>query len=180
MSGTASGSRVARRRSGRRHGMRRTHVKLTRRAASGCESPCPSASTPLPPSVSSQSRSLPRPTLSDMRAMIGLALPVVVVQVGWMAMGVVDTMMVGHLSADALAAVALGNLYFFGVTIFGMGVLMALDPIVAQAVGARDAAAVARGVQRGLVLSLALSVVLVLLLLPSRPVLELLRQPAAV
>ena len=112
--------------------------------------------------------------------MLRLALPVVVVQVGWMAMGVVDTMMVGHVSEVALAAVALGNLYFFGVAIFGMGVLMALDPIVAQAVGARDQPAVARGVQRGLVLSVALTVLTVLMLLPSRPVLAALRQPPEV
>jgi len=115
-----------------------------------------------------------------MRAMIGLALPVVVVQVGWMAMGVVDTMMVGHLSATALASVALGNLYYFGVTIFGMGVLMALDPIVAQAVGAGDGVGVSRGVQRGLVLSLLLTVLSVLLLLPASTVLMMLRQPPEV
>ena len=41
-----------------------------------------------------------------------LAVPVVLAQVGLMLMGVVDTLMVGHVSADALAAVALGNLYF--------------------------------------------------------------------
>ena len=43
------------------------------------------------------------------------------VQVGMMTMGVVDTMMVGHLSPTALAAVALGNVYYFGVSIFGHG-----------------------------------------------------------
>ncbi len=46
-------------------------------------------------------------------------------------MGTVDAIMVGHVSATALAAVALGNLYFVTVTVFGMGTLMALDPIVA-------------------------------------------------
>ena len=51
-------------------------------------------------------------------------------------MGVVDTLFVGRLSARALASVALGNLYFFNVSIVGSGTLMALDPIVAQAVGA--------------------------------------------
>ena len=75
-----------------------------------------------------------------------------------MAMGVVDTVMVGHLSATALAAVALGNLYFFGCAILGMGALMGLDPVVAQAVGAGDHPAVARGVQRGLILAAIISV----------------------
>jgi MATE family multidrug resistance protein len=107
-------------------------------------------------------------------------LPIVVVQLGQMLMGVVDTMMVGRVSPEAVGAIALGNLYFFGAAIFGMGVLMALDPVVAQAVGANDPEGVARGVQRGLVLALALSVLASLLLLPAGPVLTLLRQPPGV
>src|SRR5882672_7551507 len=114
---------------------------------------------------------------AELGAMVRLALPIVVVQLGQMLMGVVDTVMVGHVSADAIAAVALGNLYFFGAAIFGMGALMALDPVVAQAVGARDTEAIARGVQRGLLLALGLSVLASALLLPARPVLGLLRQP---
>ena len=71
-----------------------------------------------------------------------------------MSMGVVDTLMVGRLvGAGRLAAVALGNLYFFLIGVFGMGTLMVLDPVVAQAVGARDHAVAARGVQRGILLA---------------------------
>jgi MATE family multidrug resistance protein len=105
---------------------------------------------------------------------------VVGVQVGLMLMGVVDTIMVGRLSAAALAGVALGNLYFFGCTIFGMGALFALDPVVAQAVGAGDPEGVARGVQRGHVLALLLAVPSTLLLLTAGPVLTALGQPAEV
>ena len=54
-----------------------------------------------------------RPSSSDLRAMLRLALPVAAVQLGLMGMGVVDTIMVGHVSPVALAAAALGNLYFF-------------------------------------------------------------------
>ena len=50
------------------------------------------------------------PTRAELRALLALAVPVVFVQLGMMLMGVVDTVMVGHLSAQALAAVALGNL----------------------------------------------------------------------
>src|SRR3954452_24038118 len=96
---------------------------------------------------------------SELSATIRLAVPVVFVQLGFMSMGVVDKLMVGRLSARALAAVAIGNLYFFNVSIFGTGTLMALDPIIAQAVGAGDEETVARSVQRGLLLSLALSIV---------------------
>jgi MATE family multidrug resistance protein len=102
---------------------------------------------------------------------------VAIVQVAIMAMGAVDTIMVGRVSPTDLAAVALGNLYFFGVAVFGMGVLFALDPVISQAVGARDDVDVARGVQRGMVLALLLTLLASALLLPGRPVMALLRQP---
>jgi MATE family multidrug resistance protein len=109
-----------------------------------------------------------------------LALPVALVQIGLMAMGAVDTIMVGRVSAIDLAAVAIGHLYFFGVAVFGMGVLYALDPVVSQAVGAGDAVGIARGVQRGAVLAAALSVLAMALLLPVGAVLAALGQPAEV
>jgi multidrug resistance protein, MATE family len=117
------------------------------------------------------------PTREESRALLQLALPVVLVQVGVMAMGVADTIMVGHLSAAALGAVALGNLYFFGCAILGMGALMALDPVVAQAVGAKDTESVARAVQRGLMLAVLLSIPAALALLAGEQVLGALGQP---
>ncbi len=96
-----------------------------------------------------------------------------------MLMGVVDSIMVGRLSAEALGAVALGNVYFFAVGVFGMGMLMALDPLVAQAVGAGDEPAIARAVQRGLLLALAISVPCSLLLVLAGPALRTLGQPDA-
>jgi multidrug resistance protein, MATE family len=121
-----------------------------------------------------------RPTRADVVALSRLAGPLVLIQVGTMLMGVVDTIMVGQLSASALAATALGNLYFFSISIFGMGVLFALDPIVAQALGAGDELAVRRGLQRGLVLALLLCVPIGLFLLTVRPVLTLVGQPAEI
>jgi len=106
--------------------------------------------------------------------------PVVFVQLGFMTMGVVDTLMVGRLSATALAAVALGNLYFFNVAIFSQGTLMALDPLVAQAIGANEKDAVSRAIQRGLLIAIMLSVLTALLLAPAAPMLRLLRQPAEI
>jgi multidrug resistance protein, MATE family len=114
---------------------------------------------------------------AELRAMISLAIPVVLVQVGFMSMGVVDTLMVGRVSARVLAAVALGNLYFFNISIFAVGTLMALDPIVAQAVGAGDVEGVSRAMQRGLLLSLALSVLTALLLAPASSLLRAMHQP---
>ncbi len=117
------------------------------------------------------------PRRPDVDALVRLAVPVAMVTVSTMTMGVVDTIMVGRVSATDLAAVALGNLYFFGAVVFGMGVLFALDPVISQAVGAGDRVAVARGIQRGGMLSLALTVLATLMLVPAGPVLEALGQP---
>ncbi|MDT8339879.1 MAG: MATE family efflux transporter [Longimicrobiales bacterium] len=116
----------------------------------------------------------------ELAELLRLALPVAAVQVGMMLMGVVDTVMVGHVSPADLAAVALGNIYFFACAVFGMGLLLSLDPVVSQAVGAGDEEGVARGVQRGLILALGLTVLAAGLLLLAEPVLHLLRQPPEV
>ena len=117
---------------------------------------------------------------AEIPRLLGLAVPVVVVQVGMMAMGVVDTMVVGHVSAKDLAAVALGNLYFFSVMVIAWGILMALDPVVSQAVGARDDVAISRALQRGFVIAALLTVPCVMALLPAKIVLGLLHQPEEV
>ncbi len=115
-----------------------------------------------------------------MRRLLALALPVIVVQLGIVSQGLVDTAMVGRVSAEHLAAVAMGNLYFFGVAVFGMGVLLGLDPLVSQAFGAGDDEGVDLAVQRGLVLSAGLAVVASALLALAGPVLTALRQPPEV
>lgn len=117
---------------------------------------------------------------SELRETVALALPMVVVQVGIMAMGFVDTMMVGHVSGAVLAAVGLGNIYFFNITIFGTGSLQALDPLVAQAIGARDERSVVAATQRGAVLAVCISVLTILAFLPSAKVLRALGQSEAV
>jgi MATE family multidrug resistance protein len=118
------------------------------------------------------------PTPEEFRTLYRLAVPVVVVQLGLMLMGVVDTVMVGRLSAEALGAVALGNLFFFTAAVIGMGTLMALDPVVAQAVGARDEPAIARGLQRGVILAVVVTLPTALALMLVRPALSVMRQPA--
>jgi multidrug resistance protein, MATE family len=120
------------------------------------------------------------PTRADLTALLRLAGPLVLIQVGTMLMGVVDTMMVGRLSATALAGAAIANVYFFAFSMFGMGVLFALDPIIAQALGAKDELAVKRGVQRGFLLATVVAVPVSLALLTVRPALELAGQPAGV
>jgi len=116
----------------------------------------------------------------ELSAAVRLAAPVVLVQLGLMLMGVVDTMMLGHLSAEALAAGALGHIATIFLLIFGTGALSALDPLVAQAHGADDPETVSAHLQRGIVLALALAIPMGLLLWDVSPVLRLLGQPEAI
>ena len=127
--------------------------------------------------LATTARTRPAGARSEWRAVAEIALPAVAVHVGMMLMGVVDTLMVGRVSARALAGVALGNLYVFNVMVISMGSLMALDPLVSQAVGANDAVGVRRAVQRGALLAVGLALITMLTMLPAMPVLRLFRQP---
>ncbi|MEO7355801.1 MAG: MATE family efflux transporter, partial [Gemmatimonadales bacterium] len=81
-------------------------------------------------------------------------------------------------SPQALAAVAIGNVYFFALSMFGIGVLLALDPVLTQALGARDHAAAARAVQRGVVTAFLVAIPIAAVLLLAAPAFRLFRQPA--
>lgn len=117
------------------------------------------------------------PSRAELRDLVALALPVAVVQMGLVSQGMVDTAMVGRVTETQLAAVTLGNLYFFSVAVFGMGLLLALDPLVSQAYGAGDHGDIRAAVQRGLVLSVVLALATSALLAAADPVLRLLGQP---
>jgi MATE family multidrug resistance protein len=74
---------------------------------------------------------------ADLRALLKLAIPVVLAEIGWMSMGVVDTLMVGPLGPQAIGAAGLGSGVFSAVGFFGLGMLLGLDTLVSQAYGAR-------------------------------------------
>ncbi len=87
-----------------------------------------------------------------------LAVPVVGTQVAAMLMGVVDTIMLGSVSPTALGAAGLGAACVWGTLVIADGLVRGIDPIIAQAHGARDGARAALALQRGLVLAVAISV----------------------
>ena len=64
--------------------------------------------------------------------MVRLAGPLVLAELGWMAMGVVDTMFVGRVGAEAIGAVGLGTMVFYGIAISSGGLLLGLDTLVAR------------------------------------------------
>jgi MATE family multidrug resistance protein len=101
--------------------------------------------------------------------MFTLAIPVVLAELGWVTMGLVDTLMVGGLGPEAIGAVGIGTSLFMGVCIFAMGLLLGLDTLVAQSFGAGRVDECHRWLAHGIVLSLLLTapVMLVLRLLSS-------------
>jgi MATE family multidrug resistance protein len=70
--------------------------------------------------------------------MMRLGAPLVLAELGWMAMGVVDTMFVGRVGTDAIGAVGLGTIVFYGIAVCSGGLLFGLDTLVARAFGAND------------------------------------------
>ena len=86
---------------------------------------------------------------------LNLATPLVLGEIGWMVMGIVDAIMVGHLpnSAVAMGAVSLGSGIFTVLGWFGGGVLLGLDTLVSQAFGAGKREDCHRSLIQGIYLS---------------------------
>ncbi len=74
--------------------------------------------------------------LQEFRPLMKLAGPVILAEVGWMSMGLVDTIMVGPLGPAAIAATGMGSSVFTAIVIFGMGLMLGVDAFVSQAHGA--------------------------------------------
>jgi MATE family multidrug resistance protein len=96
---------------------------------------------------------------TEVRPTLQLALPLVLAELGWMSMTIVDTMMVGRLpdSAVAMGAVSLGSGIFMVLALFGEGLLLGLDTLVAQAFGAGKREDCHRSLINGVYLSIALT-----------------------
>lgn len=91
--------------------------------------------------------------------MARLAGPLVLAEIGWMSMAIVDTMMVGRLpdSAVAIGAVSLGSILFHTLVFFGGGLLIGLDTLVSQAFGAGQVEDCHHSLVNGIYLSLAIT-----------------------
>ena len=98
----------------------------------------------------------------ETRPMLRLAIPLVLAELGWMTMAIVDTMMVGRQahSAEAIGAVSLGSILFASAAIFGTGLMLGLDTLVSHSYGSGDIEDCHRSMVNGLYLCLAISPVL--------------------
>ena len=93
-----------------------------------------------------------------------LAAPLATAQLAQMAMGITDTIMMGRVGSDALAAGGLGANVAFLLIIVGQGLVASIQPIVAQARGAADHSSFGRTLAAGLLISVLAAVPVVLVL----------------
>lgn len=101
----------------------------------------------------------------ELRTIATIAAPIVLAQLLQMGMGVADTVMAGRVNPLTLAAVSMGAAMWLFVVIAGMGVMLALTPIVSHHVGANNHPLIREELRQGVWLALALSVVQMLSLL---------------
>ena len=97
--------------------------------------------------------------------MLTIAIPVVMAELGWMTMGVVDTIMVGPLGPQAISAAGVGNSMHIAFVIFGMATMLGLDTLVSQAYGRKDIRDCHRWFFDGLTLAALMAVPIMALLL---------------
>jgi len=94
--------------------------------------------------------------LSEARALLRLAGPLIINNLSIAGMQFADAVMAGRLGADALAAVAVGgSVWFLGFT-FCLGLMMAISPIAARLYGAGKQELIGRYTRQGLWLAVAL------------------------
>ncbi len=94
---------------------------------------------------------------STVHEILALALPLALVQAGTGLTGVVDTAVVGRTTPQATAAIGLGGVVFYTLALLGMGIILGTEPVVAQALGAGDAARARRTARHGVWLALLLT-----------------------
>lgn len=93
---------------------------------------------------------------------VKIAVPMCLAFVGNMAMGIVDTLVVGRVSAVELAGVAAGNSIFWTLVVISYGALAGMETLISQAHGARDLKRADRALGQGFWLG----VIIILLALP--------------
>lgn len=103
------------------------------------------------------------PTATEFVETLKLALPIALTQLGQIAMMTTDLALIGRLGDHAVAAASLAHTVFFVAFVIGMGLVSAVAPLAAQALGARKPRIVRRSLRVGLWAALMLCVPMSLL-----------------
>jgi multidrug resistance protein, MATE family len=118
---------------------------------------------------------------ADTRRVLSLALPAVGEQLLNMTVGLVDTFMVGHLGAAAVASVGLSNQAVMFVTTFFAAIATGVTALVARHTGARDATAANKVLHQGYLIGAAIGIVMSVISVALAPsIMGILRAPGDV
>ncbi|MEM1242903.1 MAG: MATE family efflux transporter [Cyanobacteria bacterium P01_H01_bin.26] len=98
-------------------------------------------------------------TQTEIKALLKLAIPLISAQIAQAATGFVDTVMMGHLGREALAAGGLASFTFQVFLNVLAGIVMGVSPLVAASYGAGQKTRIEQVAQQGLLLTLAVTVV---------------------
>lgn len=109
-----------------------------------------------------------------------LAVPVIIGQLGLIMMGVVDSLMVGELGPDYLAAAALANHIVILIWIVGLGISMAVTPLVAISIGAEKSGEAQTLFKQSLIVNSSSGLVMMILIFIFSEMIHFLNQTAAV
>lgn len=114
-----------------------------------------------------------RSVFAEIGAMLALAWPMVLTNLGQTAMTATDVLMMGRLGPTALAAGALGANLYFAPMIFGLGLILATSPMLASELGRRRSSVrdIRRTVRQGLWMAVAVCIPIWLLLWQAEPIL---------
>jgi multidrug resistance protein, MATE family len=118
--------------------------------------------------------------LHELNGVSRVAGPIVASQLGGMAMNTTDTLMVGPLGAESLAAAGLGSAIHIATLIVCTGTLLGMSPLVSQAYGAGNRAGCRRVAVQGLWLAAILAIPMTLVTLAGEGIMVALSQPEGV
>ena len=128
----------------------------------------PSSATPVPAVELFEQHQHSTHIGEELRALLTLAIPVVLSELGWMTMTIVDLIMVGRLGPDAIGAVGLGNAIYYAPSLFGIGLLLGLDTLVSQSWGAHRYDDCHRSLAQAMYIALAFTPVLMVFMLAAQ------------
>ncbi len=118
--------------------------------------------------------------LDHFKKNLTLALPVMTGQLGQIFTGVADTVMVGRVGEESIAAAALANSIFFFIFVIGIGISFAITPLVAESHGKEDMKGICRWLKNANLLNGIVSIALVLILMVLVQFIDNMNQPPEV
>ncbi|TAL05235.1 MAG: MATE family efflux transporter, partial [Chloroflexota bacterium] len=115
----------------------------------------------------------------EMRATLRLAAPIAAAQIAQIGMGTTDTVLLGGLGRDALAAGGLGAMLFFTILSLLQGMVSAVSILVAHARGAGDESRIAPALRAGVLVATCAALPLMAVLSQAETILRAVHEPAA-